>query len=70
MAILIAEIKGMIAKGVLTRGAWLPSEPDLAKLFHVNRASVRQILRDLEMTGFSLKEAAVGPISVRGRKQS
>lgn len=50
-AVLIAEIKGMIAKGKLTPGARLPAERDLAKQFQVNRASVRQVLKVLEMMG-------------------
>lgn len=50
-ATLIAEIKGMIANGVLTPGARLPAERDLAKQFQVNRASVRQVLKVLEMMG-------------------
>src|SRR5271156_4824126 len=48
---LIAEIKGMIASGVLSPGARLPPERDLAKQFQVNRASVRQVLKVLEMMG-------------------
>jgi GntR family transcriptional repressor for pyruvate dehydrogenase complex len=50
-AVLIAEIKGMIARGELTPGARLPAERDLAKQFKVNRASVRQVLKVLEMMG-------------------
>jgi GntR family transcriptional repressor for pyruvate dehydrogenase complex len=48
---LISEIKGMIASGVLGPGSRLPAERDLAKQFHVNRASVRQVLKVLEMMG-------------------
>jgi GntR family transcriptional repressor for pyruvate dehydrogenase complex len=50
-ASLISEIKGMIASGVLGPGSRLPAERDLAKQFHVNRASVRQVLKVLEMMG-------------------
>ncbi len=50
-ATLIAEIKGMIASGVLAPGARLPAERDLAKQFQVNRASVRQVLKVLEIMG-------------------
>lgn len=50
-ASLIAEIKGMIANGTLSPGSRLPAERDLAKQFHVNRASVRQVLKVLEMMG-------------------
>jgi GntR family transcriptional regulator, transcriptional repressor for pyruvate dehydrogenase complex len=48
---LISEIKGMIASGVLGPGSRLPAERDLAKQFHVNRASVRQVLKVLETMG-------------------
>jgi len=41
----------MIASGVLGPGSRLPAERDLAKQFHVNRASVRQVLKVLEMMG-------------------
>jgi len=50
-AVLIAKIKEMIAKGELAPGARLPAERDLAKQFDVNRASVRQVLKVLEMMG-------------------
>jgi GntR family transcriptional repressor for pyruvate dehydrogenase complex len=50
-AVLIAEIKNMIANGELAPGARLPAERDLAKQFQVNRASVRQVLKVLEMMG-------------------
>jgi len=50
-AVLIAEIKNTIARGELAPGARLPAERDLAKQFQVNRASVRQVLKVLEMMG-------------------
>ena len=50
-ASLISEIKGMIASGALGPGSRLPAERDLAKQFHVNRASVRQVFKVLEMMG-------------------
>lgn len=50
-ASLIAEIKGMIANGTLSPGARFPAERDMAKHFQVNRASVRQVLKVLEMMG-------------------
>jgi GntR family transcriptional regulator, transcriptional repressor for pyruvate dehydrogenase complex len=50
-ASLIAQIKTKIASGELTPGSRLPSERDLAKQFKVNRASVRQVLKVLEMMG-------------------
>ena len=50
-ATLVAEIKRMIADGELSPGARLPAERDMAKQFGVNRASVRQVLKVLEMMG-------------------
>jgi len=41
----------MIASGALGPGSRLPAERDLAKQFHVNRASVRQVFKVLEMMG-------------------
>ena len=41
----------MIAQGDLHPGAKLPPERDLAKRFGVNRASVRQALKALEVMG-------------------
>jgi GntR family transcriptional regulator, transcriptional repressor for pyruvate dehydrogenase complex len=41
----------MIASGALGPGSRLPAERDMAKQFHVNRASVRQVLKVLEMMG-------------------
>ncbi len=48
---LVAGLKQMIADGDLHHGAKLPPERDLAKRFNVNRASVRQALKALEVMG-------------------
>jgi len=48
---LVAGLKQMIADGDLHHGAKLPPERDLAKRFGVNRASVRQALKALEVMG-------------------
>jgi GntR family transcriptional repressor for pyruvate dehydrogenase complex len=48
---LVAGLKQMIADGDLHHGARLPPERDLAKRFSVNRASVRQALKALEVMG-------------------
>jgi len=48
---LVAGLKQMIADGDLRHGAKLPPERDLAKRFSVNRASVRQALKALEVMG-------------------
>jgi len=48
---LVAGLKQMISDGDLHHGAKLPPERDLAKRFSVNRASVRQALKALEVMG-------------------
>jgi len=48
---LIARIKSMIASGTISPGAKFPPERDLAREFGVNRASVRQALKVLEIMG-------------------
>jgi GntR family transcriptional repressor for pyruvate dehydrogenase complex len=48
---LISELKQMILTGVLTPGSKVPPERELAKRFGVNRASLRQVLKVLEIMG-------------------
>lgn len=48
---LISEIKTMIASGAISPGSKLPPERELAKSFGVNRASLRQALKVLEIMG-------------------
>ena len=48
---LVAGLRQMIADGSLHPGSKLPPERDLAKRFSVNRASVRQALKALEVMG-------------------
>jgi GntR family transcriptional regulator, transcriptional repressor for pyruvate dehydrogenase complex len=48
---LIGRIKGLIASGAIAPGAKFPPERELAKEFGVNRASVRQVLKVLEIMG-------------------
>src|ERR1700676_3419941 len=48
---LISRIKSMIADGTLTPGIKFPPERDLAVRFGVNRTSVRQALKVLEIMG-------------------
>lgn len=48
---LIARIKNLISTGAIVPGAKLPPERELAKDFRVNRASVRQALKVLEIMG-------------------
>lgn len=48
---LIARIKSLIAGGTISPGSKFPPERELAKEFGVNRASVRQALKVLEIMG-------------------
>lgn len=48
---LIGRIKEMIASGAIAPGSKFPPERELAKGFGVNRASVRQALKVLEIMG-------------------
>lgn len=48
---LIGRIKGMIATGAISPGSKFPPERGLAREFGVNRASVRQALKVLEIMG-------------------
>ncbi|HEX4155039.1 MAG TPA: FadR/GntR family transcriptional regulator [Acidobacteriaceae bacterium] len=48
---LISRIKGMIASGEIAPGAKFPPERELAKEFGVNRASLRQALKVMEIMG-------------------
>jgi GntR family transcriptional repressor for pyruvate dehydrogenase complex len=48
---LLAEIKLMMVSGELPAGAKLPPERELAKKFGVNRGSLRQVLKVLEIMG-------------------
>jgi GntR family transcriptional regulator, transcriptional repressor for pyruvate dehydrogenase complex len=48
---LIEKIKRMISTGVIAPGAKFPPERELAKEFGVNRASLRQALKVLEIMG-------------------
>ena len=48
---LIANIKQMISRGAIAPGSKFPPERELAKEFGVNRASLRQALKVLEIMG-------------------
>ena len=48
---LIASFKDLISNGVLVPGCKLPPERELAAKFGVNRASLRQVLKVLEIMG-------------------
>ncbi len=48
---LLSHIKHLIASGAIAPGSKFPPERELAKKFGVNRASVRQVLKVLEIMG-------------------
>src|ERR1700749_180702 len=48
---LISRIKSLIANGAIPPGSKFPPEREMAKEFGVNRASVRQALKVLEIMG-------------------
>src|SRR6202049_454632 len=50
-AMLIAKFKHLISRGSIAPGAKFPPERELAKEFGVNRASLRQALKVLEIMG-------------------
>lgn len=47
----LSEIKEMIAQGKIAPGEKLPPERELAKQFHVNRTTLRQVVKLLELMG-------------------
>jgi GntR family transcriptional repressor for pyruvate dehydrogenase complex len=57
---LIARIKQMIADGTISPGTKFPPEREMAKDFGVNRASVRQVLKVLEMMGVLTQKVGDG----------
>ena len=57
---LISQIKQMIASGTIAPGTRFPPERELAKDFGVNRASVRQVLKVLEMMGVLTQKVGDG----------
>jgi GntR family transcriptional regulator, transcriptional repressor for pyruvate dehydrogenase complex len=57
---LIGEIKALIATGVIVPGSKFPPERELAKKFGVNRASVRQVLKVLEIMGVLTQKVGDG----------
>jgi GntR family transcriptional regulator, transcriptional repressor for pyruvate dehydrogenase complex len=59
-ATLIGAIKRMIADGQLLPGSRLPAERDMARQFGVNRATVRQVLKVLEMMGVLVQRVGDG----------
>ncbi len=61
------KIKELIFSGTLMPGQRLPSELELAQLFHVGRQSVREALRVLELSGFiTVKSGVKGGAVIEG----
>jgi len=61
------KIKDLIFNGTLMPGQRLPSEVELAQLFHVGRQSVREALRVLELSGFiTVKSGVKGGAVIEG----
>ena len=58
--LLVLQFQEMLREGVLTRGARLPSERELASHFDVARSSLRQALKVLEMIGVITQKVGDG----------
>jgi GntR family transcriptional repressor for pyruvate dehydrogenase complex len=57
---LIARFGDLLAEGVLARGAKLPPERELAKMFGVSRNSLRQALKVLQVMGLVQQRSGHG----------
>ncbi|MGH9433710.1 MAG: FadR/GntR family transcriptional regulator [Terriglobia bacterium] len=57
---LIANFKNLIAEGVFTPGSKLPPERELAQRFRVNRSSLRQALKVLQLMGVVTQRVGSG----------
>jgi GntR family transcriptional repressor for pyruvate dehydrogenase complex len=57
---LVAGLKDMIANGALHPGSKLPPERELARQFRVNRASIRQALKALDVMGIVVQRVGDG----------
>jgi len=57
---LISSIKSLISKGVLVPGCRLPPERELARRFRVNRSSLRQALKVLQLMGVLHQRVGAG----------
>jgi GntR family transcriptional repressor for pyruvate dehydrogenase complex len=57
---LVAGLKAMISSGELHPGAKLPPERELARRFAVNRASIRQALKALDIMGIVVQRVGDG----------
>lgn len=59
------QIEDMIDRGEFRVGATLPSEPDLAVMFHVSRGTIRQTLSVLADDGIIARRSGFGTLIVR-----
>jgi GntR family transcriptional repressor for pyruvate dehydrogenase complex len=57
---LVSGLKDMISSGVLQPGSKLPPERELARRFAVNRASIRQALKALDVMGIVYQRVGDG----------
>src|SRR5579863_8836120 len=57
---LVAGLKEMISRGALQPGSKLPPERELARQFGVNRASIRQALKALDVMGIVYQRVGDG----------
>lgn len=44
----------------MTRGQKIPSEPTLAKMYHVSRSTIREVLKQLEFEGYLIRKKGSG----------
>jgi len=60
------QLQEYLFKGAVNPGQKLPSERELAEMFHVNRVSVREALTVLEATGLVERKIGEGTFSTGG----
>lgn len=53
-------LKEEIENGKYSRGSLIPAEPQLEKIFHVSRITIRQAIAELESEGYVKKERGKG----------
>ncbi|GAA0266650.1 GntR family transcriptional regulator [Faecalicatena contorta] len=58
--IIIQKISREIENGTWPSGSQLPSETELANIFHVSRATIRQALQELAFSGKIIKKRGIG----------
>lgn len=58
--IIIQKISQEIESGTWPSGSQLPSETELANIFHVSRATIRQALQEMAYSGKIIKKRGIG----------